>query len=210
MNTATHQAFYCATRLTRQDATADSLTFKIDRITIKMTIANTANQMLLHSIRRLCTSEHLVGNQACIIHSSLGIETQSNGKTPFREMIWVYIYTDDPEAFSLLALAAYLGIPQPLIESAMQFVTVFKKRHQPVKVLPLVPSHTDSLNLFGHSDPPDKYESLIFRSHQGTSKSSNAKELAEILSCKNIVDDWNPDITVIKTGTPYQTNVEMP
>lgn len=110
-----------------------------------------ANQALLHSVRRLRPGQHFVGDQAFVVHSSLGIDTQPAGSTPGGEMVWVYVRTDNPETFCLLRLAAYLGIAQPLVEAAMQFVTVVKNGHQPVKVRPLVPSHADGLNVCGHS-----------------------------------------------------------
>jgi hypothetical protein len=210
MNPMTHQAFYRATRLTKQDATTDSLTFKIDRITIKMTIAKTANQMLLRSIRRLYASNHLVRNHACVINSSLSIDIQVAGETPFKEMLRVYVDTDNPKTICFFVLADYLCIQQPLVETGVKYVTILKKRHQNVEVLPFVPSHTDDLNLLNHSYLPKEYENLIFRSRQVTSKSSNAKEVKAILSCKNIVDDWSPDSTVITHEAFYQTNVAMP
>ncbi|QJC56111.1 hypothetical protein HC248_01397 [Polaromonas vacuolata] len=178
--------------------------------TITVSRSCAANKALRLNIRRLYASNHLVSDHACVINSSLCIEIQATGETPFKKMIRVYVDTDDSKTIYLFALADYLCIHQPLVETAVEYVTVLKKRHQFVEVLPFVPSHTDDLNLLIHSDLPNEYENLIFRSDQGTSKSSKAKEVTEILSCKNIVDDWSPNTTVITPKATYQTNVAMP
>jgi len=115
--------------------------------------AEQANQALLDAFRRLNPGQHLVGDQICVFSASLGVDTQATPSAPSGESGRVYVYTDNPDAFSLLSLSAYLGIPQPLVESAMQFVTVLKHGHQPVEILALVPDHADGLNLLAHDIP---------------------------------------------------------
>lgn len=117
-------------------------------------LAHQANQALLQQFRRLNAGEHFVGDQTCVLHASLGVDTQTTPEAPSRELVRVYVYTDNPDTFCLLSLAAYLGIAQPLVKSAMQFVTVLKHGQQPREVLPLEPSHTDGLNLLCHGDAP--------------------------------------------------------
>ena len=112
-----------------------------------------ANQALLNSIRRLSAGEHLVGDQICVFGATLGIDTLPVGSTPSGESVRVYVYTDNPDTFCLVGLAAYLGIPEPLIKGAMEFVTVLKHGQQPGEVLALVPSHSDGLNLLTHEFP---------------------------------------------------------
>jgi len=113
-----------------------------------------ANQVLLQQFRRLHAGEHLIGRQTCVLHASLGIDTQATALAPGGEMVWVYVYTDNPDTFCLLSLAAYLGIPQPLIKRTMEFVTVLKHGQQPGEVFALEPSHTDRLNLLAHEVSP--------------------------------------------------------
>ena len=93
-----------------------------------------ANRLLMQRIWRLCSGEHLVGNQACIVHTSIGIDTQAMSSAPDWEPVRVYVSTDNPQAFSLLAFAAYLGIPEPFVKGAMEFVTVLKYGEQPGEV----------------------------------------------------------------------------
>jgi hypothetical protein len=113
-----------------------------------------ANQALLDAIGRLSPGQHLVGDQVCIVHATLGIDTQATPNAPGAESVRVYVYTDNPDTFSLLHFAAYLGIPQPLVESAMEFVTVLKHGHQSFEILPLKPHHADGLNLLAHEVTP--------------------------------------------------------
>lgn len=126
-----------------------------------MNAALQANQALLHGVRRLNAGKHLVGDQTCIVHSALGIDPLTIGSAPERELVWVYVYTDHPDTFCLLSFAAYLGITQPLIEAAMEFVTVLKYGHQPLEILPLVPSHADGLNLLAHVTTPCFDDELV-------------------------------------------------
>ena len=119
------------------------------------------NQSLLDSIRRLSAGEHLVGDQVCVFGATLGIDTMPVGSTPGGESVRVYVYTDNPHALSLQALAAFLCIPQPLVEAAMQDVSVLKYCAQSLKVLALVPSHADGLNLLAHVNTPCIDESAI-------------------------------------------------
>jgi len=123
--------------------------------------AQQANQALLNSIRRLDTSQHLIGDQVCVIHAALGVDTLPIGSAPTGESVRVYVYTDNPDTFSLLTFAAYLGIPQPLIESAMQDVTVLKHTAQTLEVFPLVPGHADGLNLLTHESPLSGKSSIV-------------------------------------------------
>ena len=112
-----------------------------------------ANQTLLNSIRLLSPGQHLVGDQACVIHATLGVDTLPIGCAPNGESVRVYVYTDNPNTFSLHALATFLSIPEPLIEAAMQGVTVLEHSAQSLEMLALVPSHTDRLNLLAHEIP---------------------------------------------------------
>lgn len=121
-----------------------------------------ANKALLKQFRRLHTGEHLVGDQTCVLHASLGIDTKAPAFAPGGELVRVYVHTDNPQTFSLLSLAAYLGGDLPLIERAMKFVTILKHSQQPVEILALEPGHADGLNALTH-DVPQIVENLIVK-----------------------------------------------
>ncbi|MCV6900982.1 hypothetical protein OE165_28520, partial [Escherichia coli] len=59
-----------------------------------------ANQALLNSIRRLSAGQHLVGDQVCVFHATLGVDTLPVGSTPNGESVRVYVYTHNPHALS--------------------------------------------------------------------------------------------------------------
>lgn len=93
------------------------------------------------------------GDQICHgiaeFNSSSGVGFPSVLRTPFGELVWVYIHTDDPGLVSLEGLAARFCPDKPLLIGRGKIIAVLKDIEKPAVVFAPVQGNAKDVSTHG-------------------------------------------------------------